>query len=146
MTSHADTLTALHYAAIRAAGSDFSWPDVRGTVDSKHRRGLAAWLIEQQRGLCAACGDSLVGDAVEICHIVASRRKGLMTPGNVYAGHKGCNDDDSKVYGDIVPLESLVRIDLVPTALPTRQDCHRIADEVSHVRESRRARRLAQAR
>ena len=141
--THTEALTALHAAAIAMAGPDYRWTNAkRVTVDSKHMRGLTILLAQAQGGICAACGDPLDG-AVQYCHIVASRRQGIVAPGNGYAGHAGCNDDDYKVYGDVVPLESLVRADVVQTALPTRKACHEAADAADAVREARRARRLA---
>lgn len=135
--------TAAHTVALALAGDDFKWntADAPAQVDSKHRRGLTLLLLAAQGNVCAACGDAADG-AMELCHIVASRvsGRGLM-PGNVYVGHKGCNDDDSKVYGDVVPLSSLVRADVVPLSFPTRKACHGAADAADAVRAARRARR-----
>lgn len=139
--AHADAIAL----ATVLAGPDYKWThaDAPTQVDSKHRRGLTMLLAAAQNGLCAACGDTLDG-TTELCHIVASRvsGRGLMA-GNVYAGHKGCNDDDAKVYGDIVPLDSMVRADLIPLAFPTRKACHAEADKADKVRADRRSRRMA---
>lgn len=142
-----NTATAAHTAAqtvaAALAGSDYRWThaDAPKQLDSKHRRGLTLLLLAAQGNVCAACGDFADG-AMELCHLTASRVSGRgIMPGNVYVGHKGCNDDDNKVYGDIVPLSSLVRGDIVPVSFPTRQACHVAADEADAVRAARRARR-----
>lgn len=139
------SLEAMHAKAIILAGSDFRWthPDSPSTVNSAHRKGLADILSEWQDNRCAACGDILDGN-VQICHIVASRvgNAGMM-PGNIYIGHAGCNDDDAKLFGDIVPLNSLSgNGTLVPLTFPTRAECVARARRLDMVREERRQRRL----
>lgn len=131
--------------ATALAGPDYRWEHAQAPtqVDSKHRRGLTLLLTQAQGGLCAACGDALEGP-VNLCHIVASRisGRGLM-PGNIYVGHVGCNDDDSKVFGDIVPVSSMVRPDLISLAFPTRKACLAAVVEEEAVRAERRERRMA---
>lgn len=137
---------AAHTAAIALAGDDFRW-NTEGAPKSKRSdeiAGLTDILANDiQGGVCVACGDVLDG-AIQLCHIVASRKSGFgIMAGNVYAGHVGCNDDDYKVYGDIVPMESLIRADLIAEALPTRQASLTRYAALQAKREARRARRQA---
>ena len=103
-------------------------------------RGLTILLAAAQDNICAACGDELDG-AVQYCHLVASRRANVVLPGLGYVGHAGCNDDDYKMHGDVVPLDSLTRADLVQIELPSRAACHAAAAAADEVRAARRARR-----
>lgn len=143
------SLETLNRVAIALAGTDFMWTahNAPSQLDSAHRIGLTAWLQTAQNGLCAACGESLAGERVDLCHIVASRRSGHgIMAGNVYVGHVGCNSDDSKVFGNgAVPLASLIRADIVALAFPTRAECVSIAKGIRAKREARRAARIAAA-
>jgi hypothetical protein len=139
-----ETLIRLHAMALAMAGESFDWTAPNGaTIGSRPRSdampGLTAWLIACQGGICAACGEALDGtERIEVCHIVRGRERGYV-PGNLYAGHTSCNDIDSKVYGAIVPLTSLVRADLVPTVpLPGHSTLKGMGST-----DARRARRLA---
>lgn len=138
--------TAAHAAAIALAGADFKWTNANAPKSKRSDEiaGITDILANDiQGGLCVACGDVLDG-AIQLCHIVASRKSGFgIMAGNVYAGHVGCNDDDYKVFGDIVPLDSLVRADLIADSLPTRQASLARYAELQARREARRARRVA---
>jgi hypothetical protein len=139
-----NSLTAAHAAAVAYAGPDYRWTGSPiGSKRSDEIAGLTSLLLDAQGGLCAACGDTFdAGEAVQLCHLVASRKSGFgVAPGNVYAGHIGCNDDDYKVYGDIVPLDSLNRADLVSLSHPTRKASLARYAEIKAKREVRRARR-----
>ncbi len=121
------TLATLHSLAIALAGPDFQWshPNAPTQMNSKHKQGLSLLMREYQLGLCVACGEELGDEVTNYCHIVAARGcadRGRMG-GNGYIGHVSCNDIDAKVYGDIVPLGSLIRPDLIMLAFPTRTDC-----------------------
>jgi hypothetical protein len=147
MVCHMDTsLAAAHAAATAYAGPDFRWND--SPIKSKRGdelTGLTHILaFDVQGGMCAACGTEFeAGEAIQLCHIVASRKNGFgVMAGNVYAGHIGCNDDDYKRYGDTVPLTSFYAdASLVPTSLPTRQASLARHAELGARREARRARR-----
>jgi len=140
-------ITDAHIALIASiAGSDFKWnsPDAPAQIDSRHRQGLTMWLAKAQGMVCAACGDSLMGETMELCHIVASRLSGRgVMPLNIYVGHKGCNDDDAKAFGDILPIASLLRADVIVSAFPSRKVCLAESAESDSVRAERRNRRLA---
>ncbi len=106
------------------AGTDFEWSTATLACSrprSDAMRGLVAWLGEQQEGMCVACGEAFGGETLNINHIVSqgTRDRGYVA-GNIYLGHRVCNETDSEVYGRIVPLSSLIRADLVPTDYPTR--------------------------
>ena len=135
------------YAALVAmAGSDNTWP-VAGTgePDGTARKGYGVLLVEWQGGLCASCGDALDG-AYEVAHVVGGTnvRRGW-TGHNLIASHLGCNDFD-QTLGTNVPLDSIVRPDLVMPHRPTRKEllaaCER-AGSVSDVQAARNARRAA---
>ena len=127
-------------AFVMLAGPDFRW-DSEGApkqLDSRHRQGLTILLAQAQSGICVACGDPLAGERTDLCHIVASRVSGRgVMPGNVYVGHASCNDADAKEFGDVVPLDSLASLDLLPMTFPTRQECLRAAKHLADVRQER---------
>lgn len=134
--------------ATTLAGTDYMWR-TDGAPKAKRSdeiAGMVDILSFMQAGMCVACGDALDG-AIQLCHLVASRRSGYgIMALNVYVGHVGCNSDDYKEYGDIVPLSSLVRGDLIPSELPTRKESLKRYAELQNVREARRNRRAQLAK
>lgn len=136
-------ITDAHVATFAAmAGPDFRWdtPNAPKQLDSRHRQGLVILLASMQAGLCVACGDALAGERVDLCHIVASRISGRgVMPGNTYIGHSGCNDDDAKAFGDIVPIRSLAMPELVAMSHPTRKECLAASAEYAATRKERLA-------
>lgn len=137
-----ETLDTLHRLNIALAGTDFSWSAGSKGRPQGGQAALLGWLLARQDGICAACGETdETGDVWQVCHIVSGgpNRRGYIA-GNVYAGHQTCNDADRDHYGAIVPLSSLVRVDVVPTTYPTAAD---LADYAPTDRAARYARRLA---
>lgn len=142
------------YAVNRArAGADYEWSGVAGCSRPKSDAapGLVAWLRMRQEGLCAACGeslDSLDGNGraevlnVNHVHSQGSKQRGYVG-GNVYLGHRICNEIDSDVFGKSVPLESLERADLVPTDYPDRATMLAMVPAKRDAKAERSARRLA---
>jgi len=139
-----EALTRLHTMALAMAGEAYTWTAPNGaTIGSRPRSdampGLTAWLIAQQGGICAACGEALDGtERIEVCHIVRGRERGYVM-GNLYAGHTSCNNIDATIYGSVVPLSSLVRADLVPVIpIPSHSQLKALSNNTD-----KRARRLA---
>lgn len=83
-------------------------------------RGLRTILTEAQGFICAGCGESLVGERVELAHINSFKCGYGICAGNVYAGCKPCNDYDRKdCKGDALTIIArMVRPDLVATVHP----------------------------
>lgn len=142
------TLTTLHTLNVAAAGASFDWAGYKGAC-ARPQGGQAAllrYLTSVQGGVCAACGDDLNdGTALEVCHLVSggAKRRGYV-PGNLYAGHKSCNDDDRECFGAIVPPESLARPDVVLTTRPTTADLEPFATTTTTATlAARRAARMA---
>lgn len=145
MSTHT-ALTALYAANVAAAGSDYMWDGITGTQSCPRGDafpGLVAFLAIAQQGICAACGDEFGSETLNVCHIVSQgpRKRGYVA-GNLYLGHRGCNETDI-TYGAAVPLASLIRADLIPTTYPTRADMLALA--TAHDRKSDRAARRAAA-
>jgi len=119
MITHTD-----HRSLVALAGDDFLWTAYAGTQSypaGDAFRGLVAILNTAQDGLCVACGEGLAGERTQVCHIVSGGPKGRgYVGGNLYLGHVDCNDLDREVYGAIVPLDSLVRADLILAERPSR--------------------------
>lgn len=110
-------------------------------LKSDHLRGIRAMAINTH-GLCAACGESLANDEVNICHIVsASHGKGL-APNNVYVGHKACNDfDREECKGDaFLIVASMARPELILNAIPSRKEALQFLMEYDKGCKARRAR------
>lgn len=134
------TLATLHALNIAMAGDDFAWEAGSKGRPQGGQAALLAWLMAQQDGICAACGEgNESGDVWQVCHIVSGgpNRRGYIAA-NVYGGHQTCNDADRDVFGAIVPLTSLVRADLVPTTYPTAADLSAYAPTDKRARYERR--------
>lgn len=140
-------LTSAHITTFEdMAGPDYRWEgwNAPRQIDSRHRQGLVALLASAQAHICPACGDALGSERSELCHIVASRISGRgITPGNVYVGHAGCNDDDAKAFGDIVPIASFAMPDLIPMSHPTRKECLAASADYADTRKQRLAFRMS---
>ena len=118
-TTPTTTAHVAHNVALSAAG----WAGVT-SLKSDHMRGIRIMAVEQSNGTCAACGEALAGEAINVCHIVATRGTGNgMAPHNVYVGHLACNDYDREVCeGDPFRVfASLARPDLVISNVPPRR-------------------------
>lgn len=134
---------------VTMAGDDNAWTGIDGcsAPDGKAFAGYVALMRAAQEGLCAACGDALGNEAVEVCHVVGGGRRGYVG-GNQYLGHIGCNDMDAEL-GRNVPLASLIRADLIMAERPSRAACITAtptANGVSDAQVERNARRLANMR
>lgn len=142
------TLETLHALAVAGAGSDFNWANERRACARPQggQSNLLAWLTRAQDGVCAACGETLNdGTALEVCHLVSGgpKRRGYVA-GNLYAGHKSCNDDDRELFGYVVPVTSLARPDVVALTRPTTDDLATMVDtNRGDMLAARRAARLA---
>ena len=120
-----DTLTQAHTLALALAGEDYTWrhADAPKSKRSDEIAGLVALLTVAQGGICAACGDTLAGEATQFCHLVSAPSGRGFMPGNGYIGHVDCNTYDRDRCGRVVAPSDLVRADLVQTEWPSRQAC-----------------------
>lgn len=106
-------------------------------------RGLRVILTEAQGFTCAGCGESLIGERVELCHINSFKCGYGICAGNAYAGCKPCNDYDRKeCKGDALTIIArMVRPDLVATVHPDDDAIYARSEDVraTRVREARGA-------
>ena len=140
-------LSSLLAVNVTAAGTDYEWttsPIACSRPRSDAMRGLVAWLAVCQEGMCAACGLPFNGETLNINHIVSQGTKDRgYVAGNIYLGHRVCNETDSEIYGRIVPIASLIRADLIPTDYPTRGTMLAYAASASNAKADRAAMRAA---
>jgi len=115
-------LNALHALNVARAGDTYTWP-AGGTSRPRSDAfpGLLAWLAIEQNGICPACGDALGMELLNVNHLISQgKRQGGYVEGNIYLGHRECNELDAELFGMVVPVESLARPDMVATTYPTR--------------------------
>lgn len=133
-------------ANLALAGEDFQWVGVANASRPRSDAfpGLVAWLAMAQNGTCAACGEAFGGELLNVNHLVSQGKsqRGYVA-GNLYLGHRTCNEIDAEVYGAVVPLGSLARPDLVPADYPTRATMLTYAGKASDTKARRMADRRA---
>lgn len=116
-------------------------------LKSDHMRGIRSMAINTH-GLCAACGESLANEEVNICHIVSAEHGKGIAPNNVYVGHKACNDfDREECKGDaFLIVASMAMPELILNAIPSRAEALAFLREYEKGCKARRAGIRRQAR
>lgn len=141
-----NTTQAQQAANLALAGADFQWTGIGNASRPRSDAfpGLVAWLAMAQNGVCAACGEAFGGEVLNVNHLVSQGKsqRGYV-PGNLYLGHRTCNEIDAETFGAVVPLESLARPDLVPGDYPTRATMLAMAGKDAETKARRRAERLS---
>jgi len=101
------------------AGPEFTYPGVTGAgrPSNRHpsggspRRGLKAWLLAAQGGLCPCCGEGLALAEAEFSHVAARGPKvSGFIPGNVYAGCRAGNSRMAPEWTDGPAVEATMYV------------------------------------
>ena len=139
-------ITDMHIRAnmeLAAAG----WKGI-SALHSSHIRAIRTMAIATHN-TCAACGESLDGEELNLCHIVGEEKHGKgIAPFNVYVGHKTCNDLDRELF-DGNPfriVEGMARPDLILESIPSRREAFAIAEAWEERAKARRAARRQASR
>lgn len=122
-TTHTAHIVSESIAALAVLAQGGTWQGVK-SCDRPAGSGIYAWrkgldrvLMRGQRGTCVQCGERL-DETAEFNHIVRRGPKGKgWLAGNIFLGHKACND--LHAHRDL-DIHDLARPDLLVMEWPAR--------------------------